>query len=227
MRAARRDFEWLLERSRDSWKLYLSHLMLGAMDEDARRHAEAIAHYRAAAGIEPSSPTARFALSHALLGRQDVAGAIATARAAFDRGGEAVAPTDGWVRLRDEGDVRYRMLGPGASRRGRALISVAFTLLLLAEPQAPAFPAQVEVVRLDVAVTRESRPVSGLGPANFEVREDGASRRSESARWARSRSRSSSRSTRAGASRAAGSSGSRPRRARCSRSCAGTTASGS
>lgn len=110
MRSARRDFEWLLERSRDAWKLYLSHLMLGAMDEDARRGAEAIAHYRAAAGIEPSSPTARFALSHALLGRQDVAGAIATARAAFDPGGEAVAPTDGWVRLRDEGDVRYRML---------------------------------------------------------------------------------------------------------------------
>lgn len=53
---------------------------------------------------------ARLALSHALLGQQDVAGAIATARDAFDPGGQAVAPTDGWVRLRDEGDVRYRAL---------------------------------------------------------------------------------------------------------------------
>lgn len=110
MNPARRDFEWLLERSRDPWKLYLSHLMLGAMEEDARRHAEAIAHYRSAARIEPSSPTAHFALSHALLGREDVAGALAAARAAFDPGGEAVAPTDGWVRLRFEGDVRYRAL---------------------------------------------------------------------------------------------------------------------
>jgi hypothetical protein len=84
--------------------------MLGAMDEDDRRHPEAIAHYRAAAGLEPSSPTARLALSHALLGREDVAGAIATARAAFESSGEAVAPTDGWVLLRNEGDVRYRAL---------------------------------------------------------------------------------------------------------------------
>ncbi len=110
MSPARRDFEWLLERSRDSWKLYLSHLMLGAMDEDAGRRPEAIVHYRAAALLEPSSPTARFALSHALLGREDVSGAIAAARAAFDPGGEAVVPTDGWVRLRNEGDVRYRAL---------------------------------------------------------------------------------------------------------------------
>ena len=63
------------------------------------------------------------------------------------------------------------------------MISVAFTVLLLAEPQAPAFSAQVEVVRLDVAVTRESRPVSGLGPANFEVREDGVLQEIQSARW--------------------------------------------
>lgn len=110
MRAARRDFEWFLGRGRDPWKLFLSHLMLGAMDEDAGRDAEAIAHYRAAAGLEPSSPTAGFALSHALLARQDVAEAIATARAAVDTGGRAAATADGWVRLRDEGDLRYRTL---------------------------------------------------------------------------------------------------------------------
>lgn len=60
---------------------------------------------------------------------------------------------------------------------------VALTLLLLAEPQAPSFPAEVEVVRLDVAVTREGRPVSGLGPASFEVREDGVLQQIQSARW--------------------------------------------
>lgn len=110
MGAARRDFEWLLARSRDPWKLYVSHLMLGAMDADASRHGEAIAHYRAAAAIEPSSPTARLALSHALLARQDVAEAILVARAALVPGGEASVPGDGWARLRAEGDIRYRAL---------------------------------------------------------------------------------------------------------------------
>jgi tetratricopeptide (TPR) repeat protein len=110
MGPARRDFEWLLERSGDPWKRYLSHLMLGAMDEDARRHADAIAHYRAAVDLEPSSPTARLALSHALLAREDVAEALSAVRAAFAPGDGATAAADGWARLRVEGDVRYRTL---------------------------------------------------------------------------------------------------------------------
>lgn len=63
------------------------------------------------------------------------------------------------------------------------MIPAGAALLLLANPQAPAFPAQVEVVRLDVAVTREGRPVSGLGPRDFEVREDGVLQEIQSARW--------------------------------------------
>lgn len=64
------------------------------------------------------------------------------------------------------------------------MICAAVALLLLPQPQAPvAFPAQVEVVRLDVAVTRKGRPVSGLGAGDFEVREDGVLQEIQSVGW--------------------------------------------
>jgi VWFA-related protein len=43
----------------------------------------------------------------------------------------------------------------------------------LAAVQQPTFSARVEGVRIDVLVTEGGRPVSGLGPADFEVRDNG------------------------------------------------------
>jgi VWFA-related protein len=40
-------------------------------------------------------------------------------------------------------------------------------------PQAPTFSAKVEAVRVDVLVTREGRPLLGLRPGDFEVRDNG------------------------------------------------------
>lgn len=39
--------------------------------------------------------------------------------------------------------------------------------------QAPTFSAHVEAVRVDVLVTRDGRPVTGLQPGDFEVRDNG------------------------------------------------------
>jgi VWFA-related protein len=41
-------------------------------------------------------------------------------------------------------------------------------------PQAPTFSARIEAVRVDVLVTREGRPLLGLGPGDFEVWDNGA-----------------------------------------------------
>jgi VWFA-related protein len=40
-------------------------------------------------------------------------------------------------------------------------------------PQAPTFSAKVEAVRVDVLVTREGRPLLGLRPGDFEIRDNG------------------------------------------------------
>jgi Ca-activated chloride channel homolog len=46
-----------------------------------------------------------------------------------------------------------------------------------ANPQQPTYRSGIEVVRLDVLVTRSGRPVTGLAAADFEVRDDGAPQR--------------------------------------------------
>jgi VWFA-related protein len=43
--------------------------------------------------------------------------------------------------------------------------------------QQPTFTTKVEAVRLDVLVTRDGRPVAGLGQADFEVRDQGVAQR--------------------------------------------------
>lgn len=105
----RDDLVWLVEKSRDPSLRYLAHLLLGRMDEGAKREPEAAAHYRAAVDLEPSSQTARLALSHVLLAQGDVAAAIAEGRAALEPAGDA-PPPDGWYRFWDEADRRYWQL---------------------------------------------------------------------------------------------------------------------
>ena len=51
---------------------------------------------------------------------------------------------------------------------------LAATLLAASTPQAPpVFRAEVDVVRVEVLVTRGGAPVRGLGAADFELRDDG------------------------------------------------------
>jgi VWFA-related protein len=50
---------------------------------------------------------------------------------------------------------------------------VAFVSFARASAQAPAFSARVESVRVDVLVLENGRPVRGLGPADFEIADNG------------------------------------------------------
>jgi VWFA-related protein len=55
------------------------------------------------------------------------------------------------------------------------LLSSALALAPLSPP--PVFSADVDVVRVDVLVTREGRPVRGLGLSDFELRDNGVLQR--------------------------------------------------
>ena len=55
------------------------------------------------------------------------------------------------------------------------LAAIAILLLAggLASAQSPLFSSRVEGVRVDVLATQNGRPIPGLGPADFEVRDNG------------------------------------------------------
>jgi VWFA-related protein len=57
----------------------------------------------------------------------------------------------------------------------RATAALAAIVLLLGGrlPQTPVFSTRVEMVRVDVLVTRDGHPVAGLRPEDFEVRDNG------------------------------------------------------
>ena len=44
---------------------------------------------------------------------------------------------------------------------------------MVASPQTPTFSSRLEVVRVDVLVTEDGRPLRGLRPADFDIRDDG------------------------------------------------------
>jgi VWFA-related protein len=50
---------------------------------------------------------------------------------------------------------------------------VLFGATMAASPQTPTFSSRLEVVRADVLVTEEGRPVRGLTPADFDIRDEG------------------------------------------------------
>ena len=66
-------------------------------------------------------------------------------------------------------------LGPSALCLGPCALCLAVVLAgaALGAAQQPTFSARVEGVRIDVLVTDGGRPVAGLGPADFEVRDNG------------------------------------------------------
>ncbi len=59
------------------------------------------------------------------------------------------------------------------------VIALATASLLTAGPQQPTFSTRVEAVRVDVLVTRDNRPITGLGAADFDVRDNGTTQQVE------------------------------------------------
>jgi VWFA-related protein len=54
-----------------------------------------------------------------------------------------------------------------------ALLTMAAGSVMAGEPQQPTFSTRTESVRVDVLVTEGGRIVRGLGPADFEIRDEG------------------------------------------------------
>jgi tetratricopeptide (TPR) repeat protein len=88
---AREVLEGALARGRDPDHLYLAHLFLGRIHEDAQRLDEALAQYRRAVDVRPEAQSAAVALAHALQltgdlegSRQALARGIAGQRGAGD-----------------------------------------------------------------------------------------------------------------------------------------------
>src|SRR5260370_29192526 len=66
---------------------------------------------------------------------------------------------------------------------GRGIVLAAMAVHAQ-QPQTPVFRSSVEVTSVDVGVVDDrGRPVMGLGPADFTVQIDGATRRIVSADW--------------------------------------------
>jgi tetratricopeptide (TPR) repeat protein len=84
---ARDCFERVLGGSGDPSLVYLAHLFLGRVHEDAGRLAQSAAEYRAALGMRPSSQVASVALSHALQLLGDAAGARELLAGALEQAG--------------------------------------------------------------------------------------------------------------------------------------------
>jgi len=59
------------------------------------------------------------------------------------------------------------------------LIAVLTSSVLAADAQRPEFSSQVEVVRVDALVTDKGQPLLGLGPADFEVLDNGVAQQVE------------------------------------------------
>jgi VWFA-related protein len=58
-------------------------------------------------------------------------------------------------------------------RLAAAAMSLWLGVTILAAPQTPTFSSRLEAVRVDVLVTEDGRPVRGLKPADFDIRDEG------------------------------------------------------
>jgi len=54
-----------------------------------------------------------------------------------------------------------------------AISALAVVSAFSAHPQTPTFSSRLEVVRVDVLVTEDGRPVRGLKPSDFDIRDEG------------------------------------------------------
>jgi tetratricopeptide (TPR) repeat protein len=94
---ARSMLEEVLTRGLDAKQVFLAHLFLGRIDEDARRFEDARAHYEAALDVDPRAQSARLALSHLRLRRGEAAGARAEVETALSSAGRRLQQDAFWV----------------------------------------------------------------------------------------------------------------------------------
>jgi Ca-activated chloride channel homolog len=59
------------------------------------------------------------------------------------------------------------------TRLAAAVLSALLGTTIVAAPQTPTFSSRLEAVRVDVLVTADGRPVRGLQPADFDIRDEG------------------------------------------------------
>jgi len=59
------------------------------------------------------------------------------------------------------------------TRPAAAVLSALLGTTIVAAPQTPTFSSRLEAVRVDVLVTADGRPVRGLQPADFDIRDEG------------------------------------------------------
>ena len=158
---------------------YYAEMFLGAASESLGRNDSARVSYARAAALYPDAPSPRLALSQLALrgtiarppstrcngrcGRRR-AGPIATTPGGATTSSRAGASMPGSTsctgRSRSSREARWRAGVPRVERRRTAA-------------QTPTFSTGVEAIRVDVLVTDGDRPLLGLGPADFEVRDNG------------------------------------------------------
>ncbi len=156
----------------------LAHLLLSRIEDERGRPAEALAHAEAAVAARPLWQSGRLALADLLLrsGKPE--------EARLDRGPGCRRPRRpderGWLAAlqpRGRGARRGHASsaeGDGAPVSRRMLVlALALAASSARAQQPPQFPSEVSVVEVDVAVTRDNRPASGLGAADFEVKDSG------------------------------------------------------
>lgn len=94
--AAGAALEDAVARSADPQLLYLAHLFLGQVHEDAGRLGQAVDHYRLCLGLDPGAQAAAVALAHALGRAGDAEGARGVLRRALAQGGRRVRRDAYW-----------------------------------------------------------------------------------------------------------------------------------
>ena len=162
-------------RAGDDRGRYLARLFLGRTADGSGRPGEAAGFYRRAVEAWPEAQTARLALALLLEpeGRADggprasggdagrVAAGRPSGRPVVDLPVRAPRPRQGRARPAVEGARAMSGLVAGALLAGAVLQGP------------PVFRAEVDLVRVEVLVTRGGVPVRGLGAADFEVRDNG------------------------------------------------------
>ena len=158
----------------DSFSRYLAPLFLGALYEDEGRLADAVAAYRQSVASHPQAVTARLALGEALIVSGFAVEGLAALRSAFGEGAgphqPARDPFSYLAGLQDrkthERLASMRAMVSKTPRAPRASANRAMTRLV---GDAPIEPPAGGDVRLDVMVTLDDKPVTGLTPADFIV----------------------------------------------------------